>query len=319
MKRFSFKISDVSVSVKADNPIVFDTLKTFFSGYKLKAYTVAQHHITLSAYVDKKTPFKPYKNAPALFSYGRIKGYRLDNGLLLLSDKSTNMVVDESNGRADAYIDMSIFKRGTEFVSIFVTIALIELLRHHGLYYLHAGAIKKHRDSILLCGMGMSGKTTLSLGLTSKGFILASDDAVFLKRKAGIIQALSFKKDIHVTKKTLLHFRLRFKDIKPPAPPFKKAIIPYNFFQTVESIVPNTLLFLQLTNEQNTKVLRIDKTQAMSLLIPQSLMFFFNNARAHRHIDTLKALIHQTNTYICLCGRDLLKDPLIILKSISNG
>jgi hypothetical protein len=319
MKQFSFKISGVSVSVKADNPTVFDTLKTFFSGYKFKAYTALKQHITLSAYAGKKAPVTLDKKATVLFSYGRIKGYRLNNGILLLSDKSTCVIVDEDNDRADAYLDMSILKRGSEFVSIFITIALIELLRHHGLYYLHAGAIKKHRNSILLCGMGMSGKTTLSLGLMSKGYRLASDDAVFLKHKAGMIQALGFKKDIHVTRKTLLHFRHRFKDIKPPMPPFKKAVIPYNIFQTVESIVPDTILFLRLAKSQNTKVLRIDKTHAMSLLIPQSLMFFFNKAGVNKHIDTLKALIHQTKTYICLCGRDLLKDPLIIFKSIGNG
>jgi hypothetical protein len=318
MGEFFFKISDVTVSVEADAPLLFDTVKTFFSGYKFNAAASGKHRVTLCIYAGRKSPALPDTKNPVLFSYGRINGYRLDNGILLLSDKSTSVLVDEDRDRADAYVDMSILKRGTEFVSIFITIALIELLRHHGLYYLHAGAISKGKNQVLLCGMGMSGKTTLALGLLSRGYKLCSDDAVFLKREGNTVHAVGFKKDIHVTGETLRLYKKEFRDTKPPAPPFHKTFIPYSRFHAVDRVIPRTIFFLQPGKRQDTRILSLESTQAMSMLIPQSLMMFFHKDRANKHISILNVLIHQSKSYLCLCGRDLLKDPLIIFKSIGN-
>ena len=318
MRQFTFKISDVAVSVRADDPAVFAALKAFFSGYTVQNSAVTKHRITISASTNKKPPVVPGKNDPMLFSYGRINGYRLKNGILLLSDKRTTVLVDSSHDRADAYVDLPVLKRGTEFVSIFITIALIELLRHRGLYYLHASAVKKGNNSILLCGMGMSGKTTLSLGLVFKGYRLCSDDAVFLKHDGKAIRAVGFRKDVHVTGKTLLQYAHELRGTKPPVPPFRKATVPYSWFKTVRSVIPRAIFFLQLAKRQDTEIVPLESTRAMSLLIPQSLMMFFHKGTADKHIGTLNALIRQTKAYLCLCGRDLLKDPLIIFKRISN-
>ena len=319
MRQFTFKISDVAVSVRADDPAVFAALKAFFSGYTVDNSAGTKHRITISASTNRKTPVVPGKNDPALFSYGRINGYRMKNGILLLSDKRTSVLVDAAHDRADAYVDVAILKRGTEFVSIFITIALIELLRHHGLYYLHASAVKKGSDSILLCGTGMSGKTTLSLGLVFKGYTLCSDDAVFLKHEGKAIRAVGFRKDVHVTGETLLRYAHELKDTKPPVPPFRKSMVPYGRFKTVRSVIPRSIFFLQLAKRRDTEIVPLESTRAMSLLIPQSLMMFFHRGSADKHIGTLNALIRQTKAYLCLCGRDLLKDPLIIFKRISNA
>jgi len=315
---FFIKISNVHILIKVDNIVIFKAVKEFFSGYSLIKDISEKVDIEINIYSEKKIMGKFNIRQPHLFSYGRIKGYRLDNGKLLLSDQSTFVVIDETTNTADAYVDTSILKRGTEFVSIFLTITLIELLRHNGLYYLHAGAIKKKKHSILLCGMGMSGKTTLSIGLASKGYLLCSDDAVFLRNRNNRIQAIGFKKDIHVTNDTLHRYKHVFDDIKPAQPPFRKTSVPYRKFKTINTITPNIIIFLQRTGLSTTHVTPIGLTKAMSFLIPQSLMLFFNKNIADKHVAVLKALIHQTENYLCLCGTDLLEDPLIILKEVSK-
>ncbi|MGC8756363.1 MAG: hypothetical protein ACP5QW_07575 [bacterium] len=314
-----FNISNVLVRITADNPVIFDIVKVFFSGYSFKHYyNDKKSVVTINIYSSKKSPISHIKETTTLFKYGRIKGYRLDANTLMFCDNTTFVFVKENISVADVYMDMSILNRGTEFVSIFLTLALIELLRYKGLYYLHASALKKGNHAILLCGMGMSGKTTLSLGLVSKGYLLCSDDAVFLKQRVNRVQAIGFKKDIHVTKQTLKIYSHMFEDIKPPVPPVRKAFIPYKRFQTVSSVIPDILIFLQRVDSSTTHISPIEKTKAMSLLIPQSLMVFFKKEIANKHIDILKALIYQAKPYLCLCGKDILKNPLIILKEISN-
>lgn len=314
--RFSFNISNIGITIEADGQALFSTVKSFLAGYKTSPQSDKLHNINIKLYTSQKIPLKPDKSTALLFTYGKIKGYTLDDDTLLLSDGSTFMIINAKGGKAIAFVDTVTLARGTEFVSIFLTIALIELLRYHKFYYLHAGAVTGGKHSILICGMGMSGKTTLTLGLSFKGYKLCSDDAVFMKQRNNRLTAVGFKKDIHVTKETILHSGHSLKGVHQPEPPFKKAAIPYGNFKTIDAVTPNIILFLELGDTRKTAITPLSRTQAMSLLIPQSLMVFFNKAHADSHMRTLKLLIHQTKAYSCLCGRDLLKDPLIILKSI---
>ena len=308
-----FRMSGIPVAVNADDPSLFRAVKDFFSGYTFLRRMPAGRRITMNLTSRRTSPIQP-AHRPVLFTYGRIKGYRLEHGLLL-SDTSTFVTVDHRSGTVDAYVDPRILERGTEFVSIFITIAIIDLLRLHGLYYLHASAVRSRNRSVLLCGMGMSGKTTLSLGLLFNGYRLCSDDAVFLRHDDGAVRAVGFKKDIHVTAETLALYKARLRGIKPPRPPFHKASVPYRRFSTAGSITPDTIVFLQPGDRQHSKVEAIEPTRAMSLLIPQSLMLFFHHETAGTHVRVLNALLHQTHAYLCFCGRDLLQDPLIIFKS----
>ncbi len=314
--KFSFGISGVSIIVEADERNLFNTVKAFFSAYDVTVDANAAYCIRINLHAKRKPPVKPGKRMPPLFSYGRIKGYIMKDNVLLLSDGNTTVFVDALNGVAEAYVDLPVLSRGTEFVSIFLTITLIELLRHYGLYYLHAAAVANKNHAILLCGMGMSGKTTLALGFVSKGYKLCSDDAIFLTKYDNKVFAVGFKKDIHVTDETISYYDRLLKDIKPPQPLFKKALIPYNSFPTVDSVIPDTILFVALSGTSHTTVTALNETEAMTLLIPQSLMVFFNKIYTEDHADALKMLLRRTETYRCLVGRDILKDPLIVLDNI---
>lgn len=313
IRTLAFRIADVPVNVIADDPELFQTVKSFFSGYTFLRRTPPGRRITLNLRAGGQSPVQPAQK-PALFTYGRIQGYRLDHGLLL-SDTATSVVIDHRRQTADAYVDAGILQRGSEFVSIFITIALIDLLRLHGLYYLHASALRSRSRSVLLCGMGMTGKTTLSLGLLFNGYELCSDDAVFLRSEGKTVRAFGFKKDIHVTEQTLALYRAHLRGIRPPRPPFHKTSVPYSRFDTLDSIMPDTIVFLQPPTRQKTRIMPVEPTRAMSLLIPQSLMLFFHHDTADRHARVLSALLRQSSSRLCACGRDLLQDPLIIFKS----
>ncbi len=316
--RFSFQISGIRILIEADEQVLLGTVKAFFAGYNASQSGNEPHDINIKLYTSHKIPLKPDASTTLLFTYGRIKGYILDDDTLLLSDDNTFMIVHAKEGKSIAFVDSATLKRGTEFVSIFLTIALIELLRHHKLYYLHAGAVTDGRHSILVCGMGMSGKTTLTLGLAFNGWKMCADDAVLMKQGKNRISAIGFKKDIHVTGNTIRHFSHLLKDVRLPRPPFKKSSIPYGNFKTIDSITPDIILFVERTGTKKTITEPIGETQAMSMLLPQSLMVFFNKIHADRHMHALKILLHQTKAYRCFCGRDLLKNPLIVLDGIKE-
>ncbi len=315
---FLLDIAGVNILIEADKRALFHALKAFFAGYKtrdIKAPQAApQHHIHVKLYVSRKIRLRYDKSVPLLFTYGIIKGYALDNDTLLLCDQKTSMIINTKERKAVVFVDRATLGKYPELVSIFLALALIELLRYHNLYYLHAGAVTDNRHSILLCGMSMSGKTTLTLGLALNGYTLCSDDAVLLARRRKKLTAIGFKRNIHATRNTVLHYRHLLNDVQLPKPPSRKSLIPYTHFKTVDSVIPDSILFIELGKKQKTEMTPLSKTQAMSLLIPQSLsMVFFNKLYVDRHIQTLKMLLNQAGAYRCVCGRDLLKDPLIVI------
>ncbi len=314
---FSFYISGVSVAVMSDDRALLNKVRAFFAGYAPSDDAGGAGDVCIRLSPVKAPYGSPDRRTRPLFSYGRVKGYTLAAGALLLSDGATVVVVDSARGTADAYVHHAIWARGSEFVSIFLTMALVEMLRRRGLYYLHAGAVSGDGRAILLCGMAMSGKTTLTLGLVRHGYTVCSDDAVFLRHRGRKVSAVGFKKDVHVTKAGLDRYRDLLGTVRPPRAPFKKASIPYRIFRTVDSIEPDIILFME-RGAGKTRVTPVSETQALSLLIPQSLMVFFDGRYAERHLAALAALVRRARAYRCVCGRDLLDDPAVLLDSIER-
>ena len=313
--RFLFNIiSGISVLAEADNGRLFGEVRTFFDAYPDAGHDKVQSTlIRLRFFTDKKHDMKIDLDKPHLFSYGHLKGYEIDEGLLL-SDGTTIGIVDKRDNSFTGYDGGAILKRGSGFSSVFLKIGLIELLRCNGLYYLHAAGVWGAGRSMLLCGMGMSGKTTLALGLVFNGFQLCYDDAVFLRYEDKKASALGFKKPINVTGDTIKLYGRFLKCSAMPDPPFKKSNIPYSYFNTVEEIVPDTIMFLERGGEDGTIIKRIDKTCAMAMLIPQSLMLFMDEEYAGRHAAVLNALLNQVKSYEAILGRDVLKNPLSVIR-----
>jgi hypothetical protein len=65
--------------------------------------------------------------------------------------------------------------------NILFTLPLIELLRRQGFYNLHAAGVCRNGNALLLAGSSGTGKSTLTLELTRRGWDYLADDMVFLK------------------------------------------------------------------------------------------------------------------------------------------
>jgi len=100
------------------------------------------------------------------------------------------------------------------FANLLFAFTLFEALRFHGLYFLHAAALKGP-DGIgyLIVGNAGSGKTSLTLSLINAGFKFLSDDTVFLNLNGEKdVRVLGFPREFHVAtdlineRQSLKHF-----------------------------------------------------------------------------------------------------------------
>src|SRR3712207_4309751 len=78
------------------------------------------------------------------------------------------------------------------------TFSLLELLRHRGLFHLHAAGLTRDGRGILLAGNTGAGKSTLTVSLVRSGWDFLSDDAVLLRAHAGGVEALAIPDEFHL-------------------------------------------------------------------------------------------------------------------------
>jgi len=77
------------------------------------------------------------------------------------------------------------------------------VLAHHNLFFLHASAVCRGASCILISGPQYSGKSTLALALTEKGFGFLTDDDCFVKLAGKKAKVFPFATKMGVTKNTL--------------------------------------------------------------------------------------------------------------------
>jgi hypothetical protein len=107
-------------------------------------------------------------------------------------DRCVRMLVCPSKG----YVRVSFLHEAGERTRVgaypLFTIALIELTKRHGLYFLHGAGLCLGEKALVLSGTSGSGKTTLVLALLRAGFDLLADDTLFLVGGGDELQMLGF-------------------------------------------------------------------------------------------------------------------------------
>jgi len=87
-----------------------------------------------------------------------------------------------------------------------LTIPVSELLKQHGLYFMHAACLERKGKSFLFAGKSGSGKTTVTLGLLMQGWRVVSDDEVFLQFDDEEIRAFGGPEKFKITAQTQAMF-----------------------------------------------------------------------------------------------------------------
>ena len=81
----------------------------------------------------------------------------------------------------------------------FTTLALLEMLKRHERYFLHAACLSRGGRAVVIAGTAGAGKSTLALGLARAGLDYLGDDMVFLRDDDDTVRALGFSDAIGVT------------------------------------------------------------------------------------------------------------------------
>jgi len=110
---------------------------------------------------------------------------------------------DFESGQALGYIDSLTAIKPQLIINLFLQTILLELLRGHGLFWVHAASVAEAGRAVLLVGQTGSGKTTTCLNLAEAGFNFLAQDRTLIRLRDQRIELLAFPEDLAVSEQSL--------------------------------------------------------------------------------------------------------------------
>ncbi len=187
------------------------------------------------------------------------------------------------------------------------TLPLVELLKHQGLYGLHAGGVCRDGRALLLPGTRGSGKSTLTLALVRAGFGFLGDDTLFLARRPKGLKILAFPDELDLTDQTVAFFPELAPLLVPsrPAGWRKRQLRAERTYDTevVWECEPALLVFPQVAGVRESRLAPMPKDEALLELAPNVLLTDPESSQAH--FDALAELVERSDCWRLETGTDL--------------
>jgi hypothetical protein len=194
------------------------------------------------------------------------------------------------------------------------SLPLMELLRHRGLYYVHAAGLCIDDRGLLVPGTSGCGKSTLALTLVRAGFGFLGDDTLFLAPSDDHPRILAFPDEIDLTEETVEFFReLRSLPVKKRLPGGKKMQIRAEDVYGAEFIpecTPAILVFPRVAQSEKSVLCPMDRDEAFLELVPNILLTEAHTSQAH--LDVLAELVRESDCYRLETGRDFEDLPRLL-------
>ncbi len=199
----------------------------------------------------------------------------------------------------------------------YLRLVLLFLLRRLGWFELHGGACVQSGKGYVFTGPPGSGKTSAVLGLIEAGWEYVSDDALLVRQapQPGAPAAVRLRAGrllFSVTSATLD----RFPALQPHAErrwqrAGKWVVNPALLWpqRQVLAVQPAFLFFCQLREAEETQVLPLAATDALSHLMVNSPWLALDRETAAAHLATYRKLVESCYSFTLQAGRDVWHEP----------
>jgi hypothetical protein len=188
-----------------------------------------------------------------------------------------------------------------------LTIALVELLKRHGRFALHAAALAHGEAVVLFPAASGAGKTTLALALLDQGWGFLSDDMVFLQPRPARDRpvVLGFPDEVDVGPGTVELLPTLAAHLGTPAPERLKApmLVEEAFgVEPVRAGTPVAVVFPRVGDGAASRLQPLDPGDALVELAPNVLLT--DGPASQAHLDALAALVRATPCWSLETGQD---------------
>ena len=257
--------------------------------------------------------FSPPRNCREVLRADGFLGVESANDFYL-TDGSSVFHLRPDRGEGYARLAPSYFAKPTLVQANFWCFGLLKLLRTLGIYCLHAASlVSGDGGGLLLVGASGSGKSTLAIGLIRAGWRYLSDDAVLLRNGSQGVEALACRRSFYVdARRSADYSDLSLGEEAPDSNGGRRRKVGINDSypeQYMSRCLPRVVIFPRIECQDQSTLKPIDCVHALGLLLAQSAPQLFDRSTMAGHLELLKTLLQQTETYELNAGIDLYHQP----------
>ena len=268
--------------------------------------------------------FRVPQNSREVFRTDDFLGYEVDDDFYL-TDRFSVYQLRPTKGEGYARLAPSFFAKPPLAQGNFWCFGLLKLLRPMGIYSLHAaGLASRDGGGLLLVGASGSGKSTLAIGLIRQGWRYLSDDAVLLRYGSqGGVEALACRRSFYIdAARSHDYSDLSLGEEKPDSNGGQRRTIGIDEAypdQYVPRCLPRVVIFPQIKRQDQSTLKPSASVRALGFLLAQSAPQLFDRRTMASHLEILKGLLQQTETYELNAGRDLYREPAKLIDLIKEA
>jgi hypothetical protein len=240
--------------------------------------------------------------------------HQTPSGSVAYSDSLDELWVDYGHsaahcflGEGRATIEVDPRSEGWEWVATrpLLTLSLLELLKRHSLFGIHAAGAACDGRAVLFAGTSGSGKSTVALALLLAGWSFLGDDVAFLRSTDGEIELLAFPDEIDASPATIRLFpELGAPEQWPSLAGYaKRQLLPDRVRPGAisASAVPALLVLPRIDGRQEQhRFERAEPEDVLVELVPNVLLT--DRATSQTHLDLLSAIARRVPAYRLTLG-----------------
>lgn len=316
-----YMLHGIAVRIGWDDERVAEWLHLLLTHFGL---TVAQQPLTPQVSLNLSTQADPLTIPDCVIEVDRHYGVitRRFNDCLYIGDENLSVRLDALHGHGHGVFQTPPAMALQALRPDLIVCCLILLLRHRGLFALHAACLEHHGAGYLFVADSDNGKSTLACSLMRQGWRYLSDDSIFLRRREDRFEALAFRKDLlldpeaedyfpdivaHWTQCEVADANKRLLNVGATYPN-----------RTMPGTTPNVLIFPEIVDIARSELMPLDKATALQHLIRQSLVVTFEPAMVALHLGVLTRLLSQVQSYQLIAGRDVLVQPAQVASRLAE-
>lgn len=317
-----YSLYGLTIAVRCEGNGVEDEIQKLFNPFPFMKLsdTGTPVHLNLQ-FTSTEVPVKSPDAASVPFSCYDVSIFRLDD-TVYITDGSSLFQLNPYEGSGILTIHGSFQEKTSLSKYNLFLIGLIHLLSPRGVYELHAASLVRDGLGFLLLGDSGSGKSTATLSLVNQGWHYVSDDALLMKCFESRVEVFAFRNKFYLDPQLVRHYPeiLPYLEESTSGAGTKRFLDVTSLYpdQFCSQAVPKILLFTSIVSEPESRLIPVDPTSALVRLTRQSASLLFNRETAKNHLEALKQLVYQTDSYQLLAGRDLYEEPEKITEVLSG-